>query len=129
MKTIAIAAALAATILGTQPASAWVAYHDAGAWRGPMGGIHTYNNYGIAGTPHYAYGYGVHVGGWGPPPPPYFGAGAVAAGVAAGAVIGATIASLPHGCVPYGALYGCGGVYYQPYYGPMGVVYQVVPAP
>ena len=43
--------------------------------------------------------------------------------------IGATYAALPAGCPYANAYYYCGGVYYQPYYGPNGVVYRVVPAP
>ena len=48
---------------------------------------------------------------------------------AVGAAVGATYAALPAGCPYANAYYYCGGVYYQPYYGPNGVVYRVVPAP
>jgi hypothetical protein len=80
--------------------------------------------------------------------------GAVAVGVAAGAVAGAAVASaatpppstvvvqqapppppppaggvittLPSGCVSSGGRYQCGSTWYQPYFGANGVYYQVV---
>ena len=114
-------------LASSMPASAWVAAHSAGVWRGPAGGVHAYSDGFAAGGPRYGYAprYGY---GWGAPAAGAV-AGAAVAGAVVGAAVGATVASLPRACVPYGALYSCGGVYYQPYYGPTGVVYQVVPAP
>jgi len=64
----------------------------------------------------------------------------VAAGVVAGAVVGATAAAVgstyydvPAGCPPYTSggytYYSCGGAYYQPEYQGDTVVYTTVPAP
>ncbi|SHE61230.1 hypothetical protein SAMN02745157_0555 [Kaistia soli DSM 19436] len=121
------AGALAASAM---PASAWVAAHGAGAWRGPAGGVHAYSGGFVAGggprygyAPRYGYGWGAPAGAV---------AGAAVAGAAVGLAVGATVASLPHTCTTIAGptvIYGCGGVYYSPYYGPSGVVYQVVPAP
>jgi hypothetical protein len=81
--------------------------------------------------------------------------GAVAVGVAAGAVAGAAVASaaqpqtvvvqpppagapppvggyvttLPPGCTESGGRYLCGSVWYQPYFGGNGVYYQAIPPP
>lgn len=125
-KTVLASLCAAAMFASVMPASAWVAGHSAGVWRGPAGGVHAYSDSFAAGGGGVRYGYA----------PRYYGgysagavAGAAVAGAAVGAAIGATIASLPPACVPAGALYVCGGVYYRAYYGPSGVVYQVVPGP
>ncbi len=128
----ALALLAAGSLLASSlPASAWVAAHSAGAWRGPAGGVHTYNDTVVAGGGA-RYGYGPHYGygAWGAPAGAV--AGAAVAGAAVGLAVGATIASLPRSCATIAGptvIYGCGGVYYQPYYGPTGLVYQVVPAP
>lgn len=155
MRALALAASLAALSLATvDPASAWVSYNRSGSWTSPSGATRTWSSSGTAGGAHWGYGYGYH-----PCCSTYhYGysgaavAGAAVAGAAVGAVAGAAVASaarpttvvvapaygatyaaLPGGCTmitPSGATYyACGGVYYRPYYGPSGVVYQVVPAP
>ncbi len=122
--------AAGAFLASSMPASAWIAAHGAGAWRGPAGGVHAYSGTVVAGggarygyAPRYGYGYGAPAGA------AFAGA---AVGMAAGLAIGATVASLPRTCTTIAGptvIYGCGGVYYQPYYAPSGLVYQVVPAP
>lgn len=128
MRASIIAAMLAATgaMAMVTPADAWVHYGGGGWHDGGAGGWHggvTVGGY------HGGWGYGYHGGCWG-----CGGWGAAAAGaavgVAAGVAIGASVARLPPACGTYpGGYYSCGGVYYQPYYGPNGLVYKVVPAP
>ncbi|MCX5479233.1 hypothetical protein OSH08_09470 [Kaistia geumhonensis] len=117
-------------LASAMPASAWVAAHSAGVWRGPAGGVHAYSDSFAAGGPRYGYAPRYGYGGWGAPAGAV--AGAAVAGAVVGAAVGATVASLPRSCVTIAGptvIYSCGGVYYSPYYGPSGVVYQVVPAP
>ena len=127
-KPVLALVAAGSLLASSLPASAWVAAHGAGAWRGPAGGVHAYSGTVVAGggarygyAPRYGYGY-----------PAGAVAGAAVAGAAVGLAVGATIASLPRSCVTIAGptvIYSCGGVYYSPYYGPSGVVYQVVPGP
>lgn len=127
MKALYLAGAIAAAaIMGPNPAAAWVHAHGGTAWRGPAGGMH-YSHYGVTAGPNWGHYYGPH---WGC----CYDAGGVAVGAAVGAAaglaIGATIASLPAQCTPLpNNYYHCGPTYYRTYYGPNGVVYQVVPAP
>lgn len=145
------AVALLGLVAATSPASAWIAAHGGGFYRGPAGGIHAWHG-GYAAGGGYWHGGGCCYGGpgWGGV------AAAGAVGLAAGAAIGAAAAapppivvspapvvvaapaggnyySLPGGCesatVNGTRYYNCQGTYYRPYFHNGSTVYQVVPPP
>ncbi|MBS7696882.1 MULTISPECIES: DUF6515 family protein [unclassified Chelatococcus] len=152
---IAAAGAALAVVSATSPASAWVAYHGGGVWRGPAGGFHAWHGGAAWGGPVVRPGWGYGWGYGGPSPGAAAAVGA-AAGLAAGAAlgaaaaapppvyyapppvttsapIGAMFASLPGGCtsatVSGVRYYRCGSTFYRPYYSNGRAVYQVVANP
>jgi hypothetical protein len=146
-----IAIAIASFFLATVPASAWIAAHGGGVWRGPAGGIHAWHGGWAAGGGYWHHG-GCCWGGPGWGGAAAAGAVGLAAGAAIGAAavapppvivapapiavaapVGATFYGLPGGCesatVNGVRYYNCGGSYYRPYFSGGRAVYQVVPPP
>ncbi|GGC63495.1 DUF6515 family protein [Chelatococcus reniformis] len=153
MRRFILAALSALSLMAVaSPASAWIAAHGGGFWRGPAGGIHAWHG-GYAAGGGYWHGGGCCWGG-----PGWGGAAAAGAvGLAAGAAIGAAAAvppppvviapapvvvaapagatfyALPGGCesatVNGARYYNCAGTYYRPYSYGGRTVYQVVPPP